>query len=687
WHLPLLLLTLAGIGKIVGGVAALQFCPPLGVCAPGDVDDMVWMVIFGLTGVAAVLQADCSPQTAPARSSVEWTILPAWTTYLPFVWLGVAYWLLTSNRSGTPLVTSRILEWGTGAIIGLVAVRQALLLRENTRLYASALRELEERKVIEQALREAQDDLESRVRQRTLALAELNQSLHTEIGERARAEHEIQKLKDFNEGIIRNMGEGVVVQDSDGYITFVNPMVAVLLGYEPAELLRQHWTRVVPPDQQEIVRRADERRRRGEADRYELELVRKDGTRVPVLVAGCPQYENGRFAGFLAVFTDIGERKRAEAELQQSAEDLQGWVDELERRNREVTLLNQMGDLLQTCLSAEEAYGVVSRFGRQLFPGSAGVLYILDSERSVVETAACWGGLPAQALFGPEECWAIRRGQTYSAADPAGALPCKHMVGVTADAYVCVPLLAQGEPIGVLHLRNWPHEAPGTPVRGEPAAAAQLRLAVTAAEHIALSLMNLRLRETLRDQAIRDPLTGLFNRRYMIETLERELHRSRRRATPLGVVMIDMDQLKQVNDTHGHAAGDAVLRRLAGLLQEQTRTDDVACRFGGDEFILILPEASFENTLRRAQELWRSFRDMRVEFHAQTLEGLAISVGVAVYPQDGATPQALLHQADTALYQAKREGRNRVVAASQIGSTLRDAPESSEDASDPAKHG
>jgi diguanylate cyclase (GGDEF)-like protein/PAS domain S-box-containing protein len=169
------------------------------------------------------------------------------------------------------------------------------------------------------------------------------------------------------------------------------------------------------------------------------------------------------------------------------------------------------------------------------------------------------------------------------------------------------------------------------------------------------------LRERLYEQAIRDPLTGLFNRRFLTETLERELARARRAKLPLAVVLLDVDHFKQVNDTSGHRAGDQLLRALAGLLTEQTRREDLVCRYGGEEFVVLMPGASLEAALARA-EAWRAaVEQLRLSYEGQAVQ-VTISAGVAAFPHDGADESALLRAADEALYRSKSSGRNRVTA-------------------------
>ena len=164
----------------------------------------------------------------------------------------------------------------------------------------------------------------------------------------------------------------------------------------------------------------------------------------------------------------------------------------------------------------------------------------------------------------------------------------------------------------------------------------------------------------LLEQSVRDHLTGLFNRRYMEETLSRELLRAARKDLQLGIIMLDMDDLKRFNDAFGHAAGDEILRRLGSLLLSQVRGEDIACRYGGDEFLLILPDASPLVTVRRAEQIGEL---TRMDIDGQMLPQVTVSMGVAVFPKHGATRSAILKVADQALYRAKRDGRNRVVPA------------------------
>jgi diguanylate cyclase (GGDEF)-like protein len=229
---------------------------------------------------------------------------------------------------------------------------------------------------------------------------------------------------------------------------------------------------------------------------------------------------------------------------------------------------------------------------------------------------------------------------------------------------VCIPLIANGDAIGTLSLQDddSPHHA------AEPEVDAQAfdrcrHLAAAVAEHLALSIANLSLRESLRLQAIRDPLTGLYNRRYMEEFLERELLSARRKRRPLAVMMLDLDHFKRYNDNFGHAAGDKALSAVGAALLCSVRAEDIACRYGGEEFALILPECSVLQATVRAEQIRNRLKDQRPESGGHSADTLTVSIGVAAFDETTDRFDLLLKFADDALYQAKREGRDRVVVA------------------------
>jgi diguanylate cyclase (GGDEF)-like protein len=274
--------------------------------------------------------------------------------------------------------------------------------------------------------------------------------------------------------------------------------------------------------------------------------------------------------------------------------------------------------------------------------------------------------VPSVSFFGPSDCWALRLGRPHSPDEEHVLTDCAHINGDDAGDYLCIPLNAQGDSIGVLTVYDMSAGAvPGERARLERERTH--RLAVTFAEQVALALSNLKLRETLREQSIRDPLTGLYNRRFMEDSVERESARARRNAHPISFVMLDIDHFKEYNDNTGHGAGDAVLAAVGRFLREVTRTDDVACRYGGEEFLLVWPTMDAAGARRRAQEIREGIKGLTVREADRILPGITVSVGVAVMdPKSEATPDDTIRVADAALYRAKTGGRDRVMTADDL---------------------
>jgi diguanylate cyclase (GGDEF)-like protein len=286
---------------------------------------------------------------------------------------------------------------------------------------------------------------------------------------------------------------------------------------------------------------------------------------------------------------------------------------------------------------------------------------VLGSTRDVVAIGGSWGISPFHDRpFAPVDCWALRRGRPNVLSDDSADVQCAHIGPERPGRALCVPMMAQTETLGLLYIES----AAGAGIHHSSGwSANELQLARTLAEQAALALTNLLLREALRLESVRDPLTSLYNRRFLEDALGRELRRAVRQGTPMGVMMIDIDHFKRFNDTSAHDAGDAVLRAVADLLREQVRGEDVICRYGGEEFTMILPEASLETTRVRAEAVRAAAARLVIRWHGQTLASVTLSIGVSSCPDHGTTGELLLRAADTALYRAKVDGRNRVLAA------------------------
>jgi diguanylate cyclase (GGDEF)-like protein len=340
---------------------------------------------------------------------------------------------------------------------------------------------------------------------------------------------------------------------------------------------------------------------------------------------------------------------------------LESMMAELSRRNQEITLFSKMNDFLQTSTTEAEAYSVISETVTQLFPEDSGAVFVLNASHNMLEAATVWGPQPpANLIFPPNECWAHRRGQLHLAA--AHERRCPH-AGNDGPMHLCLPLLAQGEFLGILHLLDGPGKGNAADTTATAAArmTERCRLAKILADNIGLGIANLKLRETMRNLSIRDPLTNLFNRRYMEEALAQEQHRTRRNDAKLACIMLDIDHFKKFNSDFGHDGGDATLRALGEFLKKQVRGSDVACRYGGEEFLLILSPSTMEGARQRAEKICADARLLTVSHANRDMGAITLSLGVAMFPDHGTEAAALIKAADVALYQAKSAGRDRVV--------------------------
>lgn len=331
--------------------------------------------------------------------------------------------------------------------------------------------------------------------------------------------------------------------------------------------------------------------------------------------------------------------------------------DVQESRSNDLALLGRYGNLLIGCTDLAEVLQTSQQMLSLMLPEGAGTIYPLIDGEGLAEATHLWGVHLAETRLqaSAEDCLCMQSNRVHlTQGDPLRAL-CPHVSAPASGEAMtaCIPLIAQGKSLGWIYL-----SAPGA------GSFPKLQLAVAATDQLALALANLKLRQNLRDLSVRDPLTGLFNRRYLSESLGREMSRSKRRQLPLAVMAFDLDRFKDFNDSFGHAAGDAVLVAFARVLQSMSRSEDIACRQGGEEFVLIMPEMDQSVALRRASELMAKMAIMEVLYDGQRLPQLTTSIGIAIFPENGQLPEELLAQADLALYEAKAQGRNRAIASS-----------------------
>lgn len=475
----------------------------------------------------------------------------------------------------------------------------------------------------------------------------------SDITNRKAAEEALRESEERYRDLFENANDLIQSVAPDGRLIYVNRTWQETLGYSEAEIARMSVFDVIHPEYQARSQEFFQRIKTGEKlDRIQTAFITKNGRTIFLDGSINSKFIDGQIVSTRTIFRDITERQQSEDALQQVNQKLTTWVKELEQRNREIVLLGEMSEVLQACMTVEEAYTAIAQLVQPIFPDVSGGIFVTSASRKLVESVASWGALPSQKLFAPDECWALRRGRSHLVDGSRAGLLCKHIHPHPVPAHsLCVPMMAQGEAMGILYLSA---QAPGQLTE------AKQRLAVTVAENLALALANLSLHETLQKQSIRDPLTGLYNRRYLEESLVREIHRAERKQQLVGVIMLDVDHFKRFNDTFGHEAGDTVLRELGLFLRQQIRASDIACRYGGEELTLILPEASLEDTIARAEQLREGVKHLQVQSRRQQLGAISISLGVACFPIHGNSGEAVIHAADAALYKAKAQGRDRV---------------------------
>ena len=329
-------------------------------------------------------------------------------------------------------------------------------------------------------------------------------------------------------------------------------------------------------------------------------------------------------------------------------------VQELRERSRRAGLLARLAQMLQSCADLNEAFQVVVGLAPKLFPKFRGALLLLDSSRQQMEVVGAWCDCERDNYaLDSQSCWALRTGRVHYVEAGDHTAECGHFRPLN-ESYLCVPILAQGEAFGILHFQGMDERV---------IADSEISLATNFADQVGLAVANIRLREALRSQSIRDPLTGLYNRRYLDETLEREVRRAGRSDQAVSLLMLDIDHFKRFNDTNGHEAGDTVLRETSTLISASIRSEDIACRFGGEEFVVVLPSATAEVAQARAERLRLRLHDLCPLHQGRPLGRVTASIGVAEFPRHGLTPKDLLTAADAALYQAKNGGRDLVMVA------------------------
>ncbi len=442
-----------------------------------------------------------------------------------------------------------------------------------------------------------------------------------------------------------NFADALIVLDIDKVIRFMNPAAEVLLHATASSLKGEKFPFPVL---------------KGEKKEFEIPSRGEHKIIVEMLVVDTEWEGKG---ALLVSLRDISERKWAVESLNESNLQLKDMVTKLTRREEQLTAIGLMAEFFQVCQSESEVIRIVSENMVSLFPVDAGAVYIHGSDEVTLSRVYSWGAISSSHdLFTVNDCWALKKGQSHELRAGKSTLYCAHIKEDERPGrdFLCIPIATSQTQLGMLHLevhsaydQNRNQQMPN-PLES------LLELGRTVAEHIALALSNVRMQAKLHVMAIQDPLTGLYNRRYMQEYLEQEIHRARRDDRAIGLILLDIDHFKSINDQFGHHAGDHALNNVAALLKSHVRKGDICCRYGGEEFLFVLPDSSYKDTLSLAEKLRIQVKEMEISYDGRHIGSLTISLGVAAFPEQADTYDGLIKFADNSLYRAKDEGRDRV---------------------------
>jgi diguanylate cyclase (GGDEF)-like protein len=355
-------------------------------------------------------------------------------------------------------------------------------------------------------------------------------------------------------------------------------------------------------------------------------------------------------------------RQKVGRETALANERLARTVNQLEDRAYESELLTTGRDELQLCVDVHQVYLSAANSFSRLLKGTSGSLCMINNSRQSVEVVSTWrdGGRESamEDFQTPEACCGLRSGTARWRQPGQSEIHCTHFQGDAPEYYLCKPIVAHGNTIGMLYVQC-----------DSPAEVALVNQRMDGLRQVVqltgMAIAALNLRTKLENQSIRDGLTGLFNRHFMQISLEREVSRAARRKQTLAVFMLDLDHFKRFNDTFGHAAGDTALRSVAEVFRSNIRNEDIACRYGGEEFTIMMPDVPLTVALNRAETIRTAVANLRVPLDQETFADFSVSIGVAIYPDDGEEADQLLRRADLGLYRAKRSGRNQVAQYEQ----------------------
>ncbi|MGF1589283.1 MAG: diguanylate cyclase [Pleurocapsa sp.] len=558
-------------------------------------------------------------------------VVEIWTLWHPNYWI---YGLLKA-------ITALISLYTALSLIPLIP--KALNLPSPQQL-ANLNQQLNEQIIAKEAAREKvvllNQELEQRVQEKTTALTKANQDLQISTEYR-------EKITDLIPNVL------YIYDLVSNCNVYCNPYITELLGYTPLELQKFRDGLVNelihPEDLATLKWHLNECFLLKNDNCLEIEYRIKNTQgkwywlhdKITIFTRNA----DGKPEQILGIARDITQTK----ELNQKLEEQ---ILALEKTNQARIKLAEINEFIQACVSLDEAQVIIADLLRPLFPDTHGAVYLMNNSKNLLDAIAAWGIPHSDSNFDPKQCWAIRRGNPHQVYPHTSGLYCSHIdAQATLKPTLCLPMIAERGIIGMLYLRFDNSDAISQSVQD---------LAETVAQNLAISFANLKLQEKLRYQSLRDPLTGLYNRRYLQETLTKEINRASRKQQFVSLLMIDVDYFKRFNDNYGHSAGDLVLSQIGTYLVSQIRQYDIACRYGGEELVIVMPDASIEDSILRAEEIRTGIKKLKLEHEGEQLESISVSIGLSCFPDDSTNADGLIQAADKALYQAKEQGRDCV---------------------------
>ncbi len=465
--------------------------------------------------------------------------------------------------------------------------------------------------------------------------------------------HELQRSQQMQQLFLDNGPFGAYIKDEQSRLLYYNQELQSRFSVDPQEWLGKTDSEFLPDPQ--------EGRRIMENDQVVLKTLRPlkliEEVKIPDNDQPCywlsfkfpfSDYATGayRIGGISIDITESIEAQRSLTELNRQLEEK---TLELEAKKRELIYLSDMADMLYSCDSKDEVYQVVALTCSKLFPNMSGSIYIIANSKNYVQMNSFWGGeRSSKEIFSLSDCWALRRGKFNLLSPRNSGLICSHLIRPVSGTHFCVPLFAQSEVVGILHIDALEEISPE-----------DQQITEIIARTLGIALNNLSIKQRLTHDSLRDGMTQLFNQSYMQSITEQRLAEAERSGQPLSIIFLDIDNFKSYNSRYGHVTANIVLQGLAKLLLKSIRSFDIPCRWGGEEFVIVMPNMTLETLRKRVEQLRLDIEQMQLKDGDQILESITASFGIAV-SEPGITVKDLLNRANQAMLEAKRTGKNRV---------------------------